>query len=158
MDRVTRIHRSGRTSRVDLDADSAWRVVAGAGAGAHWYADALPFIFRGALDRVVGGEGLRWPVPDRAQLEVGDTAGFWRVTRLSAPKRTMRLEADVVAPGRVFLDASVHAGDDGSEVTTTVGFEPDGLVGQLYMYVDLAARETVAELVHRRLLADLGAS
>jgi hypothetical protein len=99
-------------------------------------------------------------VPDRAQLEEGDQAGFWRVSRISAPKRTLRLEADVVAPGRVLLDATVRAddGDGGSEVTTTIGFEPDGLVGQLYMYVDLPARETVAELVHRRLLADLGAA
>ena len=34
-------------------------------------------------------------------------------------------------------------------------FEPGGLAGQLYMLIDLPARELVAELVHRAVLAEL---
>jgi hypothetical protein len=153
--RRTQLHRSSRTSRVGLDADSAWRVVAGAGPGDHWYVDALPFAVRGGIDRLVGGSGRRWPVPDRTALELGDTAGFWRVTRLSAPRRELRLEASVVAPGRVLLDVAVDEAEDGCVVRSAITFEPDGLVGQVYMYADIGAREAVTELVHRRLVGEL---
>jgi hypothetical protein len=156
--RRTQLHRSSRTSTVELDPDSAWRVVAGAGPGEHWYVDALPWIFRGGIDRLIGGDGRRYPVPDHPHLEAGDRAGFWRVHRLSDPRRTVRFEAEVVAPGRVLMDAEVRPAGDGTAVTTAITFEPDGLLGQLYMYVDLAARETVTELAHRRLLEELGAA
>jgi hypothetical protein len=156
VERRTQLHRSTRSSTLDVDPDSAWRVVAGAGPGEHWYVDAAPLAVRGLLDRLVGGRGRRWPVPDRPRLEKGDTAGFWRVRRAAARKRILSLEADVVSPGTVRLEVLVRALDDGgSVVTTSVRFEPGGLLGQLYMLVDLPARETVVELVHRRLLSEI---
>jgi len=148
------MHRSTRTSRLERDPDSVWSVVAGAGAGSHWYVDAAPFVVRGALDRALGGAGRRWPVPDGALLDTGDTAGFWRVGR--ARGRTLELVADVRAPGQVTLETSVAPDGPGRcTVRQTVTFEPDGLVGQLYMLADLPARELVAELAHRSLLAEI---
>ena len=139
---------------MDLDADRAWAVVAGAGPGDHWYVDALPLVLRGAVDRALGGEGRRWPVPPGAQLDVGDTAGFWRVVRAS--RRTLELDADVRAPGRVTLETRIEPdGDRSCTVRQAVTFEPGGLAGQLYMLIDLPARELVAELVHRAVLAEL---
>jgi hypothetical protein len=158
VERRTQLHRSTRTSTLPVDADSAWRVVVGAGPGEHWYVDAPPLAVRGLLDRLVGGEGRRWPVPARAALEEGDTAGFWTVRRASR-SRVLELEAAVRSPGAVRLRASVTPlPDGGCTVTTSVGFEPGGLVGQLYMLADLPARESVVELVHRRLLHDLRAA
>lgn len=144
-----------------LDADAAWGVVSGAEAGSHWYVDALPFVVRGALDRVVGGGGRKWPVPGKATLERGDTAGFWRVVRVrdGARTRVLELEAAVRGPGRVTLETSVVAdGPERCTVSQTVTFDPDGLVGQLFMLADLPAREVVVELAHRRLLAELDAA
>ena len=97
---------------LDLDADRAWAVVAGAGPGDHWYVDALPLVVRGAVDRALGGEGRRWPVPPGERLDVGDTAGFWRVVRAS--RRTLELDADVRAPGRVTLETRIEPDGDGS--------------------------------------------
>jgi hypothetical protein len=149
-----RLHRSTRRSAVDRGADAAWAVVARAGLGPHWYVDAAPFVVRGALDRALGGAGRRWPVPEAAVLDAGDTAGFWRVTR--AHGRTLELVADVRAPGRVTLETSVEPdGPARCRVRQTLTFEPDGLAGQLYMLADLPARELVAELAHRRLLAEI---
>ena len=131
-----------------------WAVVAGAEPGPHWYVDALPFVVRGGLDRAFGGEGRRWPVPAHEVLRAGDTAGFWRVIR--AQRRTLELEAAVRAPGQVTLETAVLAGGPGRcRVRQRVTFEPDGLAGQLYMLVDLPAREVVVELAHRALLAEI---
>jgi hypothetical protein len=154
VDRGAKLHRSTRSSRVDRGADEVWSVVAGAGHGPHWYVDALPFVVRGAIDRALGGAGRRWPVPAKSRLEAGDTAGFWRVVR--AGRHRLALEADVRSPGRVTLETSVEPdGADGCTVRQTVTFEPDGLVGQLYMVADVPAREVVAELAHRELLAEI---
>ncbi len=150
-----KLHRSTRASTVDQDADAVWSVVAGADAGRHWYVDALPFVVRGALDRALGGEGRRWPVPGTDVLRAGDTAGFWRVTRSRA--HSLELEADVRAPGRVLMETEVVAdGPARCTVRQSITFEPNGLAGQLYMLADLPAREAVVELAHRALLAELG--
>jgi len=149
-----KIHRSSRATSLDRDADEGRSVVARAGRGTHWYLDAPPFVFRGAVDRLVGGAGRRWPVPDRETLEEGDTAGFWRVTR--AGRRRLELVADVRSPGRVTLETTVEPRGLGRcTLRQSVTFEPDGLAGQLYMLVDLPAREVVAELTHRHLLAEI---
>jgi alkylhydroperoxidase family enzyme len=164
VDRHTQLHRSSRSSALDLDPESAWRVVAGAGPGEHWYVDAAPLVVRGALDRLVGGAGRRWPVPEALELATGDRAGFWRVLEAAPRRRVLRLAADVVSPGSVLLTVEVgvgHSGtddsgaDEGCTVTTRIAFEPDGLAGQLYMLADLPAREAVVELVHRRLVDEL---
>jgi uncharacterized protein DUF2867 len=154
VDRSLRIHRSSRASALDRDADDVWSVVASGTDGPHWYVDALPLVVRGAVDRLLGGAGRRWPPPGRAELRAGDTVGFWRVTR--AADRGLELEADVRSPGRVRLTTRVESTGPGrSVVRQTVGFDPDGLAGQLYMLADLPSREVVVELVHRRLLAEL---
>jgi hypothetical protein len=151
------MHRSTRASRLALDADVVWAVVASAGPGRHWYVDAPPFVFRGAVDRLLGGAGRRWPVPGRPALEEGDQAGFWTVTR--SARRTLDLEASVRAPGRITLGTSVRPdGDSRCTLQQHVTFEPDGLTGQLYMLADLPAREAVAELTHRALLAEVEAA
>ena len=155
MDRRIQLHQSSRSSTLDLDAADAWAVVASGRPGPQWHVDALPFVVRGALDRALGGAGRRWPPPDRTLLETGDRVGFWRVT--DTRRRTLVLEAEVRSPGLVRLTTSVHAAGPGRcTVKQAVRFEPDGLVGQLYLLADLPAREAVVELTHRRLLADLG--
>jgi hypothetical protein len=153
---------SSRRTEVDLPAEDAWAVVASGAIGRQWYFDAAPFVLRGALDRLVGGEGRRWTPPGRPLLQAGDTVGFWRVTEAGRRGRRHRLllEAAVRSPGRVLLRTEVEPLDptmagDRSRVHQAVSFDPDGALGHLYRLVDLPAREAVLELTHRRLLADL---
>lgn len=146
-----------RASILDLPVDRVWPVVASGFARSQWYVDAAPFVLRGAIDRLLGGGGRRWPPPGTHLLSTGDTAGFWRVTRADHDEHVLELTAAVRAPGRVVLTTAVDArGADGSLLQQTVAFRPSGLVGQAYLVADLPARETVLELTHRRLLADLG--
>ena len=146
-----------RSSTLDLTVDRVWPVVASGFARSQWYVDAAPFVLRGALDRLLGGEGRRWAPPGTHLLSTGDTAGFWRVTRADHDEHVLELTAAVRAPGRVVLTTSVDThGECGSLLRQCVAFRPSGLAGHAYLVADLPARETVLELTHRRLLADLG--
>ncbi len=156
MRRHTTLRTTSRTSELPIAARDVWREVASGRIGEQWYVDAAPLVFRGGVDRLLGGEGRRWPPPGTPILATGDTAGFWRVTEADPELRRLVLEADVRAPGRVVLTSSVTpSGRQRCEVSQTITFEPTGWLGTAYLLADLPAREVVLELVHRRLLADL---
>ena len=148
---------SRRTSDLALPADRAWAVVASGRRAPQWYVDAAPFLFRGAVDRLLGGRGRAWAPPGTPLLATGDTAGFWRVREAGrAGRLRLVLEAAVRAPGRVLLCSEVEAlTGSGSRLHQAASFEPDGLLGHAYLLADLPAREAVLELTHRRLLSDL---
>lgn len=162
------LHSSRRTTVLDRSLDEVWDVVASGWAGRQWYVDALPFVFRGAVDRVLGGPGRRWQPPGTPLVRHGDLVGFWRVTRAEhdGPRRLLLLEAQVRAPGTVRLLTTAQAVEGAIEgavehgrtrLVQTVELEPHGLLGTAYLLADIPAREAVVELTHRRLLADLRA-
>ena len=70
------------------------------------YADWL-WRLRGALDRVIGGVGLRRSRSPRRPLRVGDTLDFWRVEEFH-PGRRLRLAAEMRVPGRAWLELEVE--------------------------------------------------
>lgn len=148
---------SARTSTVEVTLDDAWSVVVAGDAPSPWYTDAAPFVFRGAVDRLVGGGGRRWPAPGTARLARGDRAGFWEVEDVVdlGRRRRLLLAATVRAPGRVTCDVTVEAAPGGSRLTTEVRLDPRGVLGWAYLAVDLPAREAVVEAVHRRIVADV---
>jgi len=149
---------SRRTTDLDLPAEQAWAVVASGRRGRQWYVDAVPFVLRGAVDRLVGGHGRAWDPPGTPLLATGDTAGFWRVREAGRGGRRYRLllDAEVRAPGRVLLRTEVEPVAGGhTRLHQVVAFDPVGLLGRAYLLADLPAREAVLELTHRRLLADL---
>ena len=155
------LHVSRRVSTLPVAVEDAWRVVAGAGPGRHWYADAAPFVLRGALDRAVLGRGRRWPVPDGPLLRAGDRAGFWLV-RAAGDRpwgHRLVLEAAVRAPGTVTLTVLVTGTEtsagSGTQIDLQVRLDPHGVLGAAYLLADLPARETLVALVHHRLSADV---
>ena len=156
MRRRTSLHTSGRRTDLDRRASDVWRTVASGQDRPQWYVDAAPFVVRGAVDQVLGGEGRRWRPPGTPVLTAGDTAGFWRVLEADHDEHRLVLEADVRAPGRVLLRTTVAPhGETRCRLSQVVELEPHGWLGRGYLLVDLPAREAVVELAHRRLLADL---
>lgn len=159
MDRHRSLTTSGRSAVVASEPERVWDVVASGAAGSQWYVDAAPFVFRGALDRVVGGAGRSHRPPGRPRLATGDRAGFWRVLEADHRARRLLLEAEVRAPGRVTLEVTVtphdEPGSPSSDVDMTIRLEPHGIVGAAYLVADLPARGVVAELTMLHLLTIL---
>ena len=156
---------SSRATRLECAADQAWAVAASGRRGPRWYVDAPPLLVRGAIDRLLPGARPQSPLPDRDLLEVGDGAGFWKVTGADPVTRRLELTAQVRAPGTVVITTVVEP--DGAPGTAEpvdteacwlrqeVRLSPRGLAGLAYLVVDLPARELVIELTHRRLVADV---
>ncbi|MBZ5735502.1 DUF2867 domain-containing protein [Nocardioides sp. TRM66260-LWL] len=150
---------SARVTALPLPAAEVWRTVSEVGPSA-WYVDALPLVVRGLLDRAVGGEGRIIPPAAPFPLVAGDRVGLWHVDAVRPPGLRLRgelaLRAIVRAPGTVTLVTRVvPLDDDRTRVEQIVRLDPDGLLGLAYLTADLPARETVIELVHRRLLREL---
>lgn len=123
--------------RVDTAAapDAVFRVFTGLGGARGWlFANAL-WRVRGALDRLVGGVGLRRGRRDPDTVRVGDAVDFWRVEAVEPP-RLLRLRAEMRLPGRAWLEFEATARDGGgTELVQTAYFEPRGLTGFLYWHV-----------------------
>lgn len=154
------LHASRRHTDLAVGAAQAWSVVASGSQGRHWYVDAAPLVFRGRLDRLLGGAGADRLPPGRALLRAGDRVGFWEVREAGAgPDGTaghrLVLRARVRAPGEVLLTTEVTPLPAGCRVGQAVSFAPEGLAGRAYLLADLPAREVLLELVHRRLLAEV---
>ena len=88
---------------------------------------------RGAIDRLVGGVGLRRGRRDPRDLRVGDALDFWRVEAVE-PGRLLRLRAEMKLPGRAWLQFETLPQAGGTLLVQTAYFAPKGLPGLLYWY------------------------
>ena len=122
-----------RQIHVAVDADRAFRPIAGIGGERGWYFGTWLWRIRGAVDLLMGGVGMRRGRRDPDAPAVGDTLDFWRVEAYE-PGRRLRLAAEMKVPGRAWLEFEVVPGADGAVVHQTAVFEPAGLSGLLYWY------------------------
>jgi len=89
---------------------------------------------RGAIDRLVGGEGMRRGRRHPDELREGEALDFWRVEAIH-PNRLLRLRAEMKLPGRGWLQFEVKPNqDEKSELVQTAFFAPKGLSGLIYWY------------------------
>ena len=89
--------------------------------------------WRGFLDLLVGGVGLRRGRRDPVNIRAGDALDFWRVESFE-PGRLLRLRAEMKVPGRAWLEFEVTEREGGSLVRQTAIFDPVGLFGLAYWY------------------------
>jgi len=90
---------------------------------------------RGAVDRLVGGAGLRRGRRDPDDLRVGDALDFWRVEAV-APDVLLRLRAEMKLPGSAWLQFEAVPRDQGvTLLVQTAFFSPKGVTGLLYWYL-----------------------
>lgn len=92
--------------------------------------------FRGVLDTLVGGVGLRRGRRHPEQLHTGEALDFWRVVDVE-PGVSLRLFAEMKVPGDAWLSFVVEPVSSGSEMTQTALFRPRGLLGRLYWWAML---------------------
>jgi len=88
---------------------------------------------RGALDRLVGGTGIRRGRRHASELRAGDALDFWRVVLADREKGRLILYAEMKLPGEAWLEFQV--GED--KFTQTATFRPQGLLGRLYWFAVL---------------------
>lgn len=107
-------------------------VFAGIGGERGWfYADWL-WRMRAAIDRALGGVGMRRGRRDPEELHQGEPLDVWRVERI-IEGRLLLLRAEMFLPGKAWLQfESMRSGESGSTLRITAYFEPKGFMGRLY--------------------------
>ena len=111
-----------------------WEQIEGIGGERGWFGSGWLWYLRGLLDRIVGGVGLRRGRRDPQHLRIGDSLDFWRVEGLEHGKH-LRLYAEMILPGKAWLEFNLTEKDGQTVVTQDALFEPRGLGGQIYWYV-----------------------
>ncbi|MEM8964486.1 MAG: SDR family oxidoreductase, partial [Acidobacteriota bacterium] len=132
---------SGGTSFVDrrvveIQAGPAevFHAVRRIGGGHGWYAADYLWRIRGALDKLVGGPGLRRGRRDPDTINFGDALDFWRVTGV-VQDQLLQLRAEMKLPGEALLAFEIEPIANGvSRLTQTASFLPRGLFGLLYWW------------------------
>ena len=88
---------------------------------------------RGFMDRILGGVGLRRGRRDPAHLVEGEALDFWRVETIRRP-HILRLRAEMLMPGRAWLEFVVDEVDGLTRITQCALFAPQGLAGHVYWW------------------------
>lgn len=123
-----------RQITIDAPPERAFAVFSALGGATGWLCLNWAWQLRGALDRLLGGVGMRRGRRHPSHLRVGDTVDFWRVEAVE-PGRLVRLRAEMKVPGRAWLEFQARAQEDGRTlVIQTAFFSPRGLSGLVYWY------------------------
>jgi hypothetical protein len=128
------LYTDDRELEVAAPTAAMWRVVAGIGGSRGYYSANWMWEIRGAMDRVVGGVGLRRGRRDPDRIRVGDALDFWRVEECIEPT-LLRLRAEMRLPGLAWLEWTVTPdGADRCLVRQRAIFHPRGLAGHAYWW------------------------
>ena len=124
---------ASRRIRIAASPQRAFAPIQRIGGKTGWYYANGFWRVRGLMDKLVGGVGLRRGRRDPVRLAVGDTLDFWRVQAFEQD-HLLRLEAEMKAPGRIWLQFEVDGDETGSTLCQTAIFDPHGLAGLAYWY------------------------
>ena len=141
-----------RSAPIESSATSAFQAFGSLGGPAGWLALNWAWRLRGALDRMVGGVGMRPQRRLERELRAGDTVDFWTVDKLQ-PDRRLRLRADLRLPGQAWLEFAVRELPSGVRLLIqTAIYAPKGLLGVLYWMLLYPAHRLIFGRLHRRLI------
>ncbi len=91
-----------RQQVVDAPPEVVYRVYTSLGGKRGWLYLDWAWRFRGILDRMIGGVGLRRGRRHPKEVRVGEALDFWRVEAVE-PESLLRLRAEMKVPGRAWL-------------------------------------------------------
>ena len=90
---------------------------------------------RAAIDRIIGGVGMRKGRPETGNIELRDTIDFFRVVKIE-PNKMIRLQAEMKLPGDGWLQFEAELVEDSLiSIVQTVFFAPRGILGTVYWYL-----------------------
>lgn len=122
-----------KTEHAKSAAKSLEKIFAIGGRSGWYYANWL-WAFRGWLDRLFGGVGLRRGRKNASEVSPGDALDFWRVILADKETGRLLLYAEMKLPGEAWLEFYI---DKDNCVHQTATFRPHGLAGRLYWYAML---------------------
>lgn len=99
-----------------------------------WLAMDWAWKFRGFLDKLVGGIGLRRGRTHPTRLKIGDALDFWRVLLADEKNRRLLLYAEMKLPGEAWLEFEIIPHERGGDLKQTATFRPNGVWGRFYWY------------------------
>lgn len=99
-----------------------------------WPAMNWAWKFRGFIDKLVGGIGLRRGRTHPTRLKAGDALDFWRVLLADEKNRRLLLYAEMKLPGEAWLEFQIIPHKTGGNLKQTASFRPNGILGRFYWY------------------------
>ena len=106
--------------------EKIWQV---GGNNGWYYANSL-WKFRGFLDNLAGGVGLRRGRTHPKNISAGDAIDFWRVLYANKEEGRLLLFAEMKLPGEAWLEFKLN----NNQLEQTATFRPKGVLGRLYWY------------------------
>ena len=100
------------------------------GGNTGWYYGNWLWKFRGFIDKVFGGVGLRRGRTNETELFAGDSVDFWRVLYANKAEGRLLLFAEMKLPGEAWLEFKIET----DKLIQTATFRPKGILGRLYWY------------------------
>lgn len=120
---------------VAAPAEAVFRSFSQLGGATGWLYFDWAWQLRGAMDRLLGGVGMRRGRRDPHEVRVGDAVDFWRVEAVE-PGRLLRLRAEMKVPGRAWLEFRAEPRAEGQTMLSqTAFFASRGLSGLFYWYL-----------------------
>ena len=106
--------------------DKIWSI----GGDNGWYYGNWLWRFRGFLDKLVGGVGLRKGRTSKNSLNTGEALDFWRVLYADKNEGRLLLFSEMKLPGEAWLEFKIIE----DKLVQTATFRPLGLIGRFYWY------------------------
>ncbi len=103
-----------------------WRI----GGQNGWYYANWLWGIRGAIDKLIGGVGIRRGRTSDTDIKAGDTLDFWLVIHADKQETRLLLYAEMKLPGEAWLEFKI----EDNKLIQTATFRPKGLLGRLYWY------------------------
>ena len=97
-----------------------------------YYADWL-WGFRGFIDKLFGGVGLRRGRKDPKEIKPGESLDFWRVIYADKKEKRLLLYAEMKLPGEAWLEFKIRE----NQLYQTATFRPLGVPGRIYWFLVL---------------------
>ena len=123
-----------RSIFTECSPEAAFDPVACIGGDNGWYAFDTLWDLRGFMDVLLGGPGRRRGRRDQFALAEGDHLEWWRVERV-VPPDLLRMRAEMVMPGRGWLQYEFTPQGAGTIVRQTAIFDAKGIAGRAYWYL-----------------------
>ena len=114
-----------------VDAEQVLENIWSIGGDKGWYYGNWMWRLRGAIDKLVGGVGLRRGRKSPTLLYNGDALDFWRVLLADKEHNRLLLFAEMRVPGEAWLEFRIDEKNTLHQIAT---FRPKGIFGRLYWY------------------------